>query len=87
MSDLQEKAAALLARIDEDQAAERTGRLSPSDRAMILRLAAKNHLSQDKIAHAVGCSQPTVSRVLALIDTRNEARTVEPDLYALSNDE
>jgi ParB-like chromosome segregation protein Spo0J len=75
MSDLREKASALLARIDEDQEAERAGRLSPSDRALIFRLAAKG-LPQDQIAKIVGCSQPTVSRTLALLDTRTEARTI-----------
>jgi hypothetical protein len=75
MSDLQEKASALLARIDGDQEAERSGRLSPGDRVMIFRLAAKG-LSQDEIARIVGCSQPTVSRTLALIDTRKEARMI-----------
>jgi hypothetical protein len=46
MSDLQEKASALLARIDGGQQTERGGRLAPSDRVLILRLDAKGCRSQ-----------------------------------------
>jgi hypothetical protein len=74
VSTLQNHAEALLEKIDQR---ERTGgKLQPEDRALILRLAAKGNLSQEEIAKAVGCSQPTVSRVLALLDTRKEARTI-----------
>jgi len=74
MSTLQNHAEALLEKIDQR---ERTGgKLAPEDRALILRLAAKGNLSQEEIAKAVGCSQPTVSRVVALLDTRKEARTI-----------
>jgi hypothetical protein len=76
MSDLQEKAAALLARIDDGQdVLRRGGPLSPDDRALILRLGAKR-MPQAEIAKVVGCHQATVSRTLALLDTRKEARTI-----------
>ena len=75
MSDLQEKAAALLARIDDGQDAQRRGGpLSPDDRALILRLGAKG-ISQTQIAKVVGCHQATVSRTLAqtVVDTDDAA--------------
>lgn len=76
MSNLQEKAAALLARIDEGQDVQRRGgSLSPDDRALVLRLGAKG-MPQTEIAKVVGCHQATVSRTLALIDTRTEARMI-----------
>jgi ParB-like chromosome segregation protein Spo0J len=76
MSDLKEKAAALLARIDDREDVQRRGgSLSPDDRALILRLGAKG-ISQTEIAKVVGCHQATVSRTLALLDTRTEARMI-----------
>jgi ParB-like chromosome segregation protein Spo0J len=71
---LQEKAAELLAKIDSGEG--QRARLSPDDRALILRLGAKGTISQEQIAQAVGCSQATVSRVLQLLDTRAEARQI-----------
>ena len=75
MTTLREKASALLVQIDQNQEVECSSRLSPSDRVMIFRLAGKGQ-SQAEIARIIGCSQPTVSRTLALIDTRAEARMI-----------
>jgi hypothetical protein len=76
MTTLQDEAAAMLGRIDAAEAAKRVGELSPEDRAMILRLGAKGNATQQEIAKVVGCNQSTVSRVLAMLDTRKEARTI-----------
>jgi hypothetical protein len=76
MSTLQSDAEALLATMPETTDRAAGGKLTAEDRSLILRLAAKGHLTQTQIATAVGCSQATVSRVLALLDTRGEARTI-----------
>jgi ParB-like chromosome segregation protein Spo0J len=76
MASLKEHAGALLKDVEAAEAHRVSERLTATDRALILRLAAKGNLSQEGIAKAVGCSQPTVSRVLALMDTRKEARTI-----------
>jgi hypothetical protein len=76
MSTLQADAAQMLDRVDAAEAERRAGKLAPEDRAMILRLAAKGNITQAEIAKAIGCDQSTVSRVLALLDTRKEARAI-----------
>lgn len=75
---LEEQASALLRKVEDGDTSEPSGstRLAPEDRALILRLAAKGNLAQAEIAKAVGCSQPTVSRVLTMLDTRAEARVI-----------
>lgn len=76
MSDLKQQAEALLADVDRGETERRYSRLTPADRALVLRLLAKGNLTQAEIAKAVGCTQPTVSRIAALLDTRKEARTI-----------
>ena len=76
MKTLQEQAAMMLETIDASTTEKKYARLTPEDRAMIFRLAAKGHLTQEEIAKAVGCDKSTVCRTLMLIDTRKEARLI-----------
>src|SRR5688572_29019749 len=76
MSSLTDDAAAMLETIEAAHSEKKYARLTPNDRALILRLAAKGNISQAEIAKAVGCDPSTVSRTLMLLDTRKEARTI-----------
>ena len=76
MQSLQEQAEAMLGTIDETQAAKKSARLTPNDRALIFRLALKGNLMQSEIAKAVGCDPATVCRTLKLLDTTEEARLI-----------
>ncbi|HEU5256531.1 MAG TPA: helix-turn-helix domain-containing protein [Vicinamibacterales bacterium] len=62
--------------IDGVEGEKKYARLTPNDRALILRLAAKGHLTRAEIAKAVGCDPSTVTRTLQLLDTRSEARII-----------
>lgn len=66
----------MLETIDAADAEKKHARLTPSDRALIFRLAQKGNITQVEIARAVGCDPATVSRTLRLLDTRQEARMI-----------
>ena len=76
MKTLQDQAAAMLETLDASAGEKKYARLTPEDRSMIFRLAAKGNLTQEEIAKAVGCDKSTVCRTLMLIDTRKEARLI-----------
>jgi hypothetical protein len=76
MSTLQDHAAAMLETIDAAESEKKHARLTPNDRALIFRLAAKGNVTQAEIAKAVGCDPSTVTRTLRLLDTRKEARAI-----------
>jgi len=76
MKTLQQQATEMLETIDSAEGEKKYARLTPSDRALIFRLAAKGHCTQAEIAKAVGCDPSTVTRTLRLLDTRSEARTI-----------
>jgi len=73
MKTLQQQATEMLETIDGEK---KYARLTPNDRALIFRLAAKGNSTQAEIAKAVGCDPSTVTRTLQLLDTRSEARTI-----------
>src|SRR5262245_57381227 len=76
MKTLQQQATEMLETIDSVEGEKKYARLTPSDRALIFRLAAKGNCTQAEIAKAVGCDPSTVTRTLQLLDTRSEARTI-----------
>jgi ParB-like chromosome segregation protein Spo0J len=76
MKTLQQQATEMLETIDSVEGEKKYARLTPNDRALIFRLAAKGNITQAEIAKAVGCDPSTVTRTLQLLDTRNEARTI-----------
>jgi ParB-like chromosome segregation protein Spo0J len=76
MKTLQQQATEMLETIDTVEGEKKYARLTPSDRALIFRLAAKGNITQAEIAKAVGCDPSTVTRTLQLLDTRSEARTI-----------
>jgi ParB-like chromosome segregation protein Spo0J len=76
MKTLQQQATEMLKTIDSVEGEKKYARLTPNDRALIFRLAAKGNITQAEIAKAVGCDPSTVTRTLQLLDTRSEARTI-----------
>src|SRR5262245_40735561 len=76
MKTLKQQATEMRETIDSVDGEKKYARLTPSDRALIFRLAAKGHCTKAEIAKAVGCDPSTVTRTLQLLDARSEARTI-----------
>lgn len=74
MSDvLQERAAALLADVEDKDGDSKYSRLTAEDRALVFELNSRG-MSKQEIAKIVGCHPSSISRLLKYPDTRPGAR-------------